>query len=112
MVIHVLGDVASITGLTAIVLIAAPFIGQGGWASDEIEPREDLAERLPATVPILLYHGEDDAIVPVTHVERYAATLPQARLRRFEGRDHQLNNNLSEVARDIHELESRVTGRE
>jgi len=61
-------------------------------------------------VPVLLYHGEDDATVPVAHVERYAAALRHARVRRPAGRDHQLKNDLSEVVRDIRELASRCVG--
>jgi len=107
MLIHVLADAAPAITLAAIVLIAAPFIGDGGWPSDEIAPRTDFGEQLPATVPVLLYHGEEDAEVPVTHVDLYAAAIPRARVRRLAGRDHQLNNDLSEVARDILELTSR-----
>lgn len=107
MLIHVLADEAAPTPLAAIVLIAAPFIGEGGWPSDEIAPRTDLGERLPAAVPVLLYHGENDPEVPVTHVEQYAAAIPRARVSRLAGRDHQLNNDLSEVARDILALTSR-----
>jgi predicted alpha/beta hydrolase family esterase len=107
MLIHVLADAASAVRLGAVVLIAAPFIGEGGWASAELAPRPDLGGRLPAGAPVFLYHGEDDAEVPVAHVERYAAVLPRARVRRLTGRDHQLNNDLSEVARDLRELPSR-----
>jgi pimeloyl-ACP methyl ester carboxylesterase len=112
MLIHVLADAAPAAVLGAVVLIAAPFIGAGGWASEEIAPRENLAERLPATVPVFLYHGEDDGEVPVAHVDRYAAAIPHARVHRLAGRDHQLNNDLSEVARDIRDLASRAAGRE
>lgn len=52
------------SSLGAICLIAAPFIGAGGWESDDIEPRSDLAARLPRDVPIFLYHGRDDDTVP------------------------------------------------
>ena len=90
--------------LGAIVLIAAPFVGEGGWASEDNAPRPDLAERLPRAVPVFLYHGEDDAIVPVAHVELYANAIPRARVRRLPGRDHQLNNDLSAVASDIRGL--------
>lgn len=105
--IHVLADVAAPVALDAIVLVAAPFIGEGGWESEEIEPRTDLAARLPAGVPVFLYHGEDDATVPVAHVELYAGAIPHARVRRLVGRDHQLNDDLSDVASDIRALESR-----
>jgi len=53
----------------------------------------------------LLYHGDQDRIAPVAHVELYGAAIPRARVRRLAGRDHQLNNDLSEVATDIRELE-------
>jgi predicted alpha/beta hydrolase family esterase len=109
MLIHVLADPVPATTLAAIALIAAPFIGDGGWESDDIAARTDFGERLPAA-PVLLYHGEDDADVPVTHVERYAAAIPRARVCRLAGRDHQLNNDLSEVARDIRELTSHLQG--
>lgn len=102
--IHVLTESAAATSLGAIVLIAAPFIGEGGWTSEEIDRRPDLATRLPSGVPVLLYHGEDDAIVPVAHVDLYARTIPWARVRRLAGRDHQLGNDLSPVARDIRDL--------
>ncbi|MEO6444030.1 MAG: hypothetical protein ABIP66_02555 [Gemmatimonadaceae bacterium] len=68
---------------------------------EEIAPRADLAERLPAAAPVFLYHGDADAEVPVAHVELYAAAISHARVRKLAGRDHQLNDELSEVARDI-----------
>jgi len=91
--------------LDAIALIAAPFIGEGGWKSEDPAPRSDFAERLPATVPVFLYHGLSDDTVPVAHVDLYANAIPRAQVRRLPGRDHQLNNDLSEVASDIRSLE-------
>jgi predicted alpha/beta hydrolase family esterase len=85
----------------ALCLIAAPFIGDGGWSSDEIRQRKDLATRVPSTV--LLYHGTADDTVPVSHVELYAHAIPHATVRVLVDRDHQLNNDLIEVARDIKE---------
>jgi predicted alpha/beta hydrolase family esterase len=106
----VLGGSPLAATLGAIVLIAAPFIGKGGWESEGVELPADLAERLPAHAPIFLYHGENDTVVPVAHVDRYAESLPQARVRRLAGRDHQLNNDLSEVARDIRDRRLRASG--
>lgn len=106
-VINLLADSApAAAALGAIMLIAAPFIGNGGWEIEGVAPQIDLAERLPATVPVFLYHGEDDETVPVAHVALYAAAVPHARVRRLAGRDHQLNDDLSEVARDIRALTS------
>ena len=87
----------------ALVLVAAPFIGDGGWPSDELQPRTDFGERLPA-VTVFLYHGADDEMVPIAHVRLYAHAIPHATVRVLGHRDHQLNNDLGEVARDIRSL--------
>jgi predicted alpha/beta hydrolase family esterase len=109
LLINVLADSALPPDLGAIVLIATPFIGERGWLSDDGSPATDVAARLPADVPIFLYHGESDATVPVSHVDLYAKIITHAHVRRLAGRDHQLNNDLSEVARDICALDWRPT---
>jgi predicted alpha/beta hydrolase family esterase len=91
--------------LGAICLIATPFVGEGGWTTDDIEPQPDLAARLPRDVPIFLYHGRNDDTVPFAHVELYARLLPRAHVRRLAGRDHQLGDQLTEVAVDLRRLE-------
>lgn len=83
-----------------LFLIAAPFIGEGGWPSDDIAGR-DLPERLPPALPVFLYHGTADEIVPGAHVHLHAKTIPHAVVRMLAGRDHQLDNDLDDVARDI-----------
>jgi predicted alpha/beta hydrolase family esterase len=88
----------------AIFLIAAPLIGEGGWTSEDIEPLPDLAARLPSGAPVFLYHGSADEVVPFAHVDLYAKAIPGAQVRKLNGRDHQLGNNLSEVANDIRQL--------
>ena len=104
--VNVLAERAPAVELGAIALVAAPFVGQGGWKGEDIELRSDLAARLPAGVPVFLYHGDKDAIAPVAHLALYAAAIPHAHVRRLVDRDHQLNNDLSEVASDIRELEA------
>jgi pimeloyl-ACP methyl ester carboxylesterase len=84
--------------LAVIVLIAAPFVGPGGWPSDEFELPGDLGARLPPGVPVHLFHGVGDEIAPPSHAELYARAIPQARLHLLPARNHQLNNDLSEVA--------------
>jgi pimeloyl-ACP methyl ester carboxylesterase len=87
--------------LAAIVLIAAPFVGAGGWPSDELELPGDLGARLPHGVPVQVFHGLADAIAPPSHAGLYARAIPQAQVHRLPGYDHQLNNDLSELARTI-----------
>jgi pimeloyl-ACP methyl ester carboxylesterase len=87
--------------LRAIVLIAAPFVGAGGWPGDEFELPYDLGARLPQGVPVHVFHGLRDETAPPSHADLYARAIPQAQLHRLPGRDHQLNNDLSEVATAI-----------
>jgi pimeloyl-ACP methyl ester carboxylesterase len=88
-------------GLGAIVLIAAPFAGEGGWPTDEFEPASDLGARLPPGVQVHVFHGLQDDTAPPSHAGLYARAVPQAQVHRLPGRDHQLNNDLSEVAEAI-----------
>jgi predicted alpha/beta hydrolase family esterase len=85
----------------SIFLIAAPFVGEGGWPSDDINPTPDLGARLPRGVPVYIYHGLADETAPPSHAELYARAIPQAHIHRLPHRDHQLNNDLSEIAATI-----------
>jgi pimeloyl-ACP methyl ester carboxylesterase len=87
--------------LAAIVLIAAPFVGAGGWPGDEFELPHDLGARLPEGVPVDVFHGLQDETAPPSHAGLYAGVVPQARVHRLAGRDHQLNDDLTEVAKVI-----------
>ncbi len=88
-------------GLGAIVLIAAPFVGQGGWPGGEFELPRDLGARLPPGLRVEVFHGLRDETAPPSHAGLYALAIPQAQVHRLPGRDHQLNNNLSEVAEAV-----------
>jgi predicted alpha/beta hydrolase family esterase len=102
--IRTLADEPPTRTFAGIFLIAAPFVGDGGWQSEDLEPLSDLGAKLPRQTPIYLYHGSKDKTVPIQHVRLYAKAIPQAVVRRLSGRDHQFNNDLSEVAADIRRL--------
>jgi pimeloyl-ACP methyl ester carboxylesterase len=102
--IHVLAEQPLIPRFAGLFLIAAPFIGECGWPGDDIDDRKDFSGCLPPGVPIYLYHGADDTVVPTAHVHLYAQAIPYAVIRTFERRDHQLNNDLSDIARDIRSM--------
>jgi pimeloyl-ACP methyl ester carboxylesterase len=99
--INALADRPPDRELRAIVLIAAPFVGAGGWPGDEFELPRDLGARLPQGVPVHVFHGLKDETAPPSHADLYARAIPQAQLHRLPGRDHQLDNDLSEVAKTI-----------
>lgn len=86
----------------AVVVIAPPFTGEGGWPGDGL-PDCDLA-RDPPDVPVRLFYGSADEDVPPAHAGLYARSVPQIAVTELAGRDHQLNNDLSEVAEAIRGL--------
>ena len=91
--------------LAGVFLIAAPFWHDHEiWRWREVELPKDVSARLSDRVPIFLYHGRDDEVVPLAHVNLYARALPQAVIRLLDGRNHQLDDDLSEVANDIKQL--------
>ena len=94
----------------ALILLSAPFVGKGGWPADDVQFPADLGAQLPHGVPIHFFHGLADETAPPAHVDLYAHAVPQARIHRLSGRDHQLNNELKEVAAQISALESPRSG--
>ena len=92
--------------LGAIILVAAPFVGEGGWDSDDWTPQRGLGDKLPGGVPIFLFHGVADDTAPPAHAKLFAQAIPQSKLCLLPGRDHQLNNDLSEIAAVIRSLQA------
>lgn len=102
--VNVLAELPTERELSAVLLIAVPFVGEGGWPSDDVTPMDDVGARLPSATPVYLFQGSDDDTTPAIHLDLYARALPQAQIRRLEGRDHQLNNDMAEVAAEIRAL--------
>jgi pimeloyl-ACP methyl ester carboxylesterase len=93
--------IEDVRGEAVAVLIAAPFVGDGGWLSDEFELTSELGAGLPLGVPVHVFHGLQDQTAPPSHAGLHALAIPQAQVHQLPGRDHQLNNDLSEVAEAI-----------
>jgi predicted alpha/beta hydrolase family esterase len=72
--LHTLVEERSRLRPAALFQIAAPFLGEGGWHSDEIEMRPVRQPRMG--LPVFLYHGTDDQVVPFTHARLYAKAVP------------------------------------
>jgi predicted alpha/beta hydrolase family esterase len=102
--INVLAEHPTERELGAIFLIAAPFVGEGGWQPDDWQPQREIGRKIPDGVPIYVYHGLADDTAPPSHADLYAHSIPQAHLCRLPGRDHQLNNDLREIAEVIKAL--------
>jgi hypothetical protein len=87
--------------VAGLFLIAAPYWGAEDWEVSEYALQDDFASKLPIELPVFLYHSRDDEVVPLAHLELYTERLDQATARAFDGRGHQFNDDMSEVARDI-----------
>jgi len=99
-----LAEQIPVPALAGIFFIATPFLGDGGWSIDGVKFSPGLGARLPEGVPIHFFHGLDDETVPSSHAALYACAVPRGRVHCLPGRDHQLNNNLREVAAVISSL--------
>ncbi len=85
-----------------LFLIATPC-----WNADDWEVADYALPEIftpPKASKMFLYHSRNDEIVPFEHMAIIGKKLPDAMIREFDGRDHQFNNDLSEVARDIKRL--------
>jgi predicted alpha/beta hydrolase family esterase len=92
------------TPVAGIFLMSTPFWGGNGWRYEgyqKLELPKDFAAKLPQNAPVFLYHSRDDEIAPCRHLALYAQILPKATVREIETGGHQLNNDLSMVAKDI-----------
>ena len=91
--------------ITGLFLLAAPYWGVDDfWKWDEARLPQDVPARLARLPRIFFYHSRDDEIVPFAHFGLYAEKIPQAIFREFDGRGHQFDNDLTEVAEDIKSL--------
>jgi hypothetical protein len=52
-------------------------------------------------LPMFFYHSGDDESVPYVHFALYKEKPPRAIVHEFDGRGHQFDDDLSEVAQDI-----------
>jgi predicted alpha/beta hydrolase family esterase len=87
--------------LLGVFLVAAPFVGEAGWSIDALQLPVDLGAHLPTSTPLHFYHGLADEIAPPGHLELFARAVPHAQVHRLPERDHQLNDDLKEVAATI-----------
>jgi predicted alpha/beta hydrolase family esterase len=99
-----LSERADDKSLAGVFLVASPFWGGDGWRHEGYEQLAlppGFAVKLPPGMPIFFYHCRDDEIVPFDHLALYARAVPQATIRTFDEGGHQLNDDLSSVARDM-----------
>ncbi len=90
--------------VAGLFLIAPPYWGAEDWEVGEYALQDGFASKLPRELPVFIYHSRDDEVVPFVHLALYEGELAQASIRELDGRGHQFNDDLSEVAQDIEGL--------
>jgi predicted alpha/beta hydrolase family esterase len=101
MLLKYLSEIRIRKKIAGIFLISTPFwSGEQDWIQG-LKLQKDFASKLPKNVPIFLYHSKDDQEIPFDNLELYAQHMPQATVRKITSGGHQLNNDLSIVAKDI-----------
>lgn len=92
--------------IKALFLVAAPFEpgdfggedgGDFAFATDRVGELQKKAER------ILIFHSQDDFLVPHQHAQKYQAALPEAQLITFEDKNHFLIEEFPELLEKIRE---------
>ena len=96
-----LSEVPVEKSIAGLFLIAAPSWDNENWNYDDLKLPRASAKKLSKIPRLFFYHSRDDKIVPFAHLALHAARLPRATIREFDGRGHQLGNDLSDVAADI-----------
>jgi uncharacterized protein len=105
MVMKMLADGDIGPALRGVFIIAAPYLhAREGWQWNEAELPANAAARLPKHLPVCLYHGDADEVVPFEHLALYTKALPRVIARALPGRDHQVREDLTEIADDIRKL--------
>lgn len=84
-----------------LFLVATPYWGQQDWDASQFALRDDFADFLPDTLAIHFYQSEDDDVVPMEHLARYAAQVPQATFTRVAQGGHVFREGLDVLVRDM-----------
>lgn len=84
-----------------IFIIAAPYWGRGRLVGRGVRAEPGFRVEASEAGAGFSLSGRNDSVVPFAHLAPYREKLPQARVCELSGRDHQLNDDLSETAREI-----------
>ena len=90
-----------------LFLVAAPFIGDGGWQVAEFALPTQAGAKLQR-MRMFFFQGDSDEVVPGAHLDLYEKVFPHAAAHRLSGRGHQLDDDLAEVATAIRDASSRT----
>ncbi len=97
-------DKAALGQLRALVLLAPPFVGPGGWQLEGFHFDQPPSADATIRPPLHLYFGLADTTVPPSHAGLYARFFRDAAIHRLPGCGHQFEGWMAHVARDLRAL--------
>lgn len=101
MLLKYLSENKTTENIVGIFLVAPPFwSGKEDW-KQPLKLQEDFSDKLPKNIPTFFYQCKDDDVVPFGQFKLYKQNVPWAVFREIPHGGHQLNNDLSIVAKDI-----------
>lgn len=102
-ILKLLSEDGTARPIKGLFLVAMPYVcWDGEWGTGEFAIDNGFAARLPDCGDIRLYHSQDDAVVPVSHVHRYAEKLTKATVTIVDGYGHQFTSKpFRELAEDL-----------
>lgn len=98
------GDGGAVACLRGVVLLAPPFVGEGGWALPGFQLDPSTASPCSAVPALHLFFGSADQTVPPEHAALYARTFPHATIHHLAGGDHQFGGFMMRVAKTVRTL--------
>ena len=95
---------AGLASLRGVLLLAPPFVGEGGWQLDGFQLDWPVDPEALAGLALQLYFGSADTTVPPAHADLYGRLFPGATIHRLPGCGHQFEGRIARIARDLRTL--------
>jgi serine hydrolase len=90
--------------VAGLVSAATPYWGTSGWEEEWTLPERWPAEG-PQLPPTILFHRDDDDVIPFAHLELYEKRLPDAEVHPLKGKGHLYDQgDISEIVAAIRSL--------
>jgi predicted alpha/beta hydrolase family esterase len=87
-----------------VVLLSAPFWGEGGWNMAEYALAEDAESALVALPRLIILQGDQDTVVESDHPELYKDLLRSAEIRWLTGVDHEAADAAPSLYAAVHDI--------
>lgn len=91
--------------ITGLFLISAVYWGTEDWEVPEYNFSLNFPSHLRDVAQIHFYHSVDDTVVPVSHLWKFAAALPDAMIREYKKEGHLFTRGIPHLVDDIKDIQ-------